>query len=130
MAVVTAVAFVGSIAAIIAVAVTASGPNSPSVAPSGPAPTQLLATVGPDGQVTLKTQRGRAVTKLPSGSYTIVVRVNSTHADFHLIGPNFNRASKPDAASLGLWGVQLVSGTYRYMNDLSRRASTHAITVY
>jgi hypothetical protein len=129
-AVLTGAAFIASIAAIVALAFRGTGSDQPHVAPSGPAPTRLDATVASTGQVTLTSSRGRAISKLPSGTYTIVVRVNSTHADFHLTGPNINRTSKAGVASLGLWGVQLVRGTYRYTNDRDPRATAHVVTVY
>jgi hypothetical protein len=129
-AVLTGVACAASIAAIVALALRGAGQTQPRVPSSGRAPTRLLATVNPTGGVTLTTTDGRTITRLPSGSYTIVVRVDSAHADFHLIGPGLNRASKADVASLGLWGVQLVSGTYHYGNDQSPRGTTRVVVVY
>jgi hypothetical protein len=104
--------------------------SNASIAAAASPPTKLNATVGVEGQVTLTTPNGHAITRLPNGFYTILVRVNSTAADFHLTGPNVQRATREHVASLAIWGVQLLKGTYHYLNDLDPRATTHVITVY
>jgi len=108
----------------------ASGASTQPTAPNTPAPRKLNATVEANGQVTLTTPDGRAVTRLQNGLYTITVTVNSTRADFHLTGPGVQRATGPHVASLALWGVQFLTGTYHYFNDQNSRATTHAISVY
>jgi hypothetical protein len=71
------------------------------------------------------------VTRLQSGLYTVLVRVNSTHADFHLIGPSVDSTTTQGVPGVTLLGVHLFKGTYRYMNDHGPRgATTHVLTVY
>jgi hypothetical protein len=67
---------------------------------------------------------------LPSGWYSVLVRVNSTHEDFHLVGPNVDRTTTGNMPSLTLWGIQFVKGTYRYMNDRDTRAAARVFSVY
>jgi len=120
--------------AVLAVAVGAGGCGSSGASgASTQQPTasrKLNAIVEANGQVTLTTPDGRAVTRLQNGLYTITVTVNSTTADFHLTGPGVQRATRPHVASLALWGIQFLTGTYHYFNDQNPRATTHAISVY
>lgn len=97
-----------------------------------PAPTnKLLATVSTTGhQVTLTDSGGRAVTRLRSGWYSIFVTVNATGADFHLTGPSVDSATKARVPGVALWGLHLLKGTYRYMNDRDARATTRVLSVY
>lgn len=106
-----------------------SSPASKTRAPS-PAPTKLTGTVSVTGRVTLETSDGQPVTRLPSGWYSVLVRVNSTHEDFHLVGPNVDRTTTGNMPSLTLWGIQFVKGTYRYMNDRDTRAAARVFSVY
>ena len=97
-----------------------------------PAPTnKLLATVSTtDGEATLTDSGGRPITRLPSGWYTIFVTVNAAGADFHLSGPSVDSATKAKIPGVALWGVHLLKGTYRYMNDHDARATTRVLSVY
>jgi hypothetical protein len=101
-------------------------------APEAPAPTnKLLATVGTTGgKVMLTNPGGSAITRLRSGWYTIFVTVNAAGADFHLTGPSVDSATKARIPGVALWGVHLLKGTYRYMNDHDARATTHVLSVY
>jgi hypothetical protein len=101
-------------------------------APTAPAPTnKLLATVSTTGgEVTLTDSGGHTITRLRSGWYTIFVTVNAAGADFHLTGPSVDSATKAKIPGVALWGVHLLKGTYRYMNDHNARTTTHVLTVY
>jgi hypothetical protein len=120
----------------------ASGASKQTVAPKtakaaasktaeAPAPAnKLLATVSTTGQVTLTDSRGRAVTRLHSGWYSIFVTVNAAGADFHLTGPSVDSATKTRVPGVALWGLHLLTGSYRYMNDRDARATTRVLSVY
>jgi len=108
---------------------SAASPASKTKTPS-PAQTKLTGTVETTGRVNLETSDGHRVTRLPSGWYTVLIRVNSTHADFHLIGPSVDRATTGNIPNLTLWGIQLFKGTYRYMNDRAPRAVARVFSVY
>jgi hypothetical protein len=93
-------------------------------------PAKLTATVRAANEVTLTDANGQAVSRLPSGWYTITVSVNASNADFHLTGPSVQRTASA-FGSVSIWGVHFVKGTYRYMNDRNGGArSTHVISVY
>lgn len=95
------------------------------------APPKLVATVTASGQVTLTTPNGRPVTVLPSGWYTVHVRVNSSSANFCLTGPAVRHATRTHFTGEAIWGVHLIKGTYRYENACgdSSRAAMHVISV-
>lgn len=109
---------------------TAQAPTSKTAQAPAPA-NKLLAMVSTTGdQVTLTDSRGRAVTRLRSGWYSIFVTVNATGADFHLTGPSVDSATKARVPGVTLWGFHLLKGTYRYMNDRDARATTRVLSVY
>lgn len=97
-----------------------------------PAPTnKLLATVSTTGgEATLTDSRGHTITSLRSGWYTIFVTVNAARADFHLTGPSVDSVTKAKIPGVALWGVHLLKGTYRYMNDHDAPVTTHLLSVY
>jgi len=116
---------------LLTVALSGSGGKTQPVAKATP-PAKLTAMVSASGEVTLTASDGRAVTRLPSGRYTVLVNVNSSDADFHLTGPSVNHATRADFTGVALWGVRFVKGTYRYMNDRDARgaAAAHVVSVY
>jgi hypothetical protein len=92
---------------------------------------RLTATVTPAGQVTaLSTASGETVTRLHAGWYSLRIAVDSLNANFDLVGPNLHRTSTPRSMDLAIWGIHLVPGTYRYMNDEDPGATSHEISVY
>jgi hypothetical protein len=95
------------------------------------APPKLIATVTASGQVTLTTPSGRSVTVLPSGWYTVRVRVNSSSADFCLTGPTVRHATHTHFTGEAIWGVHFIKGTYRYNNACGdgSHATMHVISV-
>jgi hypothetical protein len=95
------------------------------------APHKLIATVTASGQVTLTAPNGQPVTVLPSGWYTLRVRVNSSNADFCLTGPTVRHATRTHFTGEAIWGVHFIKGTYRYENTCSdsTNATTHVISV-
>jgi hypothetical protein len=95
------------------------------------APPKLVATVTASGEVTLTTPNGQAVTVLPSGWYTVHVRVNSSSANFCLTGPAVRQTTRAHFTGEAIWGVHFIKGTYRYESACgdSSRATTHVISV-
>lgn len=80
--------------------------------------------------MTLTDSGGRTLTRVPSGWYTIFVTVNAAKADFHLSGPSVNSSTKSKIPGVALWGIHLLKGTYRYMNDRDARTTMHVLSVY
>jgi hypothetical protein len=103
-----------------------------STAATTPTPSnKLLATVSTTGtEATLTDSGGRTLTRVRSGWYTIFVSVDATGADFHLSGPSVNSVTKSKVPGVTLWGIHLLKGTYRYMNDRHARTTTHVLSVY
>jgi hypothetical protein len=117
-----------------ATATQAAAATQPAAAKAAEAPgptNKLLATVSATGsEATLTDSGGHTLTRLRRGWYTVFVTVNAAGADFHLTGPNVDSATKAKIPGVALWGIHFLKGTYRYMNDHDRRATTHAVSVY
>jgi hypothetical protein len=94
-------------------------------------PPRLIATVTASGQLTLTTANGQAVTVLPSGWYTVHVRVNSGNAAFCLTGPTVRYATRTHFIGEAILGVHFIKGTYRYESACGdgSHATTHVIPV-
>jgi hypothetical protein len=105
--------------------------TAPQTAEAPASTNKLLATVSTTGgEATLTDSGGHIITRLRSGWYTIFVTVNAAGADFHLTGPSVDSATKAKVPGVALWGVHLLKGTYRYMNDHDAPATTHVLSVY
>jgi len=92
-----------------------------------------MATVDASGRVTLTTPIGDAVSQIPSGRYTLLVRVNSPEAGFRLSGPGVRHATSAGFTGLAIWGVRFLEGrTYRYESTrgTNARPAAHLISVY
>jgi hypothetical protein len=79
----------------------------------------LLAAVGPQAKISLKTESGAAVRTIRAGTYTIRVRDQSKVNNFHLMGPAGTVDKRTGKAWRGTatWQVTLVPATYRYASD-------------
>ena len=101
----------------------------PPPAPAPPAPVRrLVATVGPGATIAL-TFRGRRVTRLARGAYTIVVRDRSRAHNFHLVGPRLNRKTTVRAVGTFTWRVTLRRGTFRFLCDAHPTRMRRSFTV-
>ena len=100
----------------IALAALAAFAVAASAAPAA-TPTKLVATVGPNFNISL-TKAGKKVTSLRPGTYSITVRDRSDFHNFHLRGPGrVNKTTGIGAVTTKTWTVKLVRGTYRYVCD-------------
>jgi hypothetical protein len=81
----------------------------------------LVATVGPAGSISLRTDLGRPVTRLAAGRHWIVVRDLSRRRSFDLRGPSVNRSTSAAFRGEVAWIVTLRRGRYRYGFDLRMR---------
>src|SRR3954471_15418950 len=88
-----------------------------TLASARPAATVLQGSVGPDFVITLKDADGKAVTSLPEGDYTIVVKDQSEFHDFHLVGPGVNESTDVEKTGTVTWNVHLGNGTYTFQCD-------------
>ena len=80
---------------------------------------KLQLTSGPGFTITLKTTAGKAVKSMKTGTYTVVVRDRSRIHNAHLVGPGYNRATKPlTYTGSQTWKVKLArAGTLRFLCD-------------
>jgi plastocyanin len=93
--------------------------------PTTPPPTvvtpkaKLQLTSGPGFAISLKTTAGKAVKRMRTGTYTVVVRDRSQAHNAHLVAPGYNRATKPLAyRGTQTWKVKLAKvGTLRFLCD-------------
>lgn len=103
---------------------TAGTPPTTTPPPSGggsaiTAKTKLRLTSGPGFSITLKTAAGKTVKTMKRGTYTVTVRDRSRIHNAHLIGPGYNRATKPlTYTGSQTWKVKLARvGTLRFLCD-------------
>ena len=82
---------------------------------SGAAATpKLIATVGPNDTISLKTAAGAAVRSLKAGTYTIVVRDRATDHNFSLAGRGVSKSTGVGSVGTTTWRVRFSAGTYRF----------------
>lgn len=105
--------------------------NPPAVEPPKPAPTtaKLLATVGPNATISLKSAAGKALASLKAGTYSIVVRDRSKAHNFHLVGTGVNRKSAVAAVGTTTWKLKLSKGVLRFYSDKSPKTVKGSLRV-
>ena len=93
-------------------------PPAPAVKPVTPA-SKLRLTSGPAFTITLRTAAGKAVKSMRRGTYTVVVRDRSRIHNAHVVGPGYNRATKPlTFTGSQTWKMRLArTGTLRFLCD-------------
>jgi hypothetical protein len=84
------------------------------------AATQLVATVGPGAEITLKQRIAigiRSVLVLAPGRYAVVVSDRSAADDFHLIGPGISKKTSGSFVGKQTWLLRLRIGVYTFRSD-------------
>jgi hypothetical protein len=76
----------------------------------------LQATVGPRKTIALKS-KGKVVTTLKSGQYTIQANDKSNTDNFHLTGPRVDKKTSVRGTGPAAWTVTFRKGTYTYRSD-------------
>ena len=84
-------------------------------------PPKLKAAVSGKGVVTLQDARGRAVTTLKPGWYTITIADDSRSLNFHIVGPGVDHATGVHFRGVELWGLHVRKGVYSYRSDPGSR---------
>jgi plastocyanin len=99
--------------------VTTPPPTTPSGSKPVTSKSKLQLTSGPGFTITLKTTAGKAVKSMRTGTYTVVVRDRSRIHNAHVVGPGYNRATKPlTYTGSQTWKVKLAKvGTLRFLCD-------------
>jgi plastocyanin len=98
------------------VQVLAGNTNTTFKSTGSQAAATLTGTVGPGFTIVLM-KGSIKVTSLTTGTYTIVVNDMSSHHNFHLTGPGFNKATSVPNVGKTIWTVHLRVGTYTYVCD-------------
>lgn len=88
---------------------------TPSPAPK-PAP-KLLATVGPNATISLRSASGAPLKSVKAGTYSVVVRDRSKAHNFHLVGVRVNKKSSVAAVGTTTWKLKLSKGPLRFYSD-------------
>lgn len=102
--------------------------NPPTTAPL-PAKPKLLATVGPNAAISLRSATGAALRTVKPGTYSIVVRDRSKVHNFHLVGKGVNRKSGLAAVATTTWTVKLQAGVLRFYSDKAPKTVKDSVTV-
>ena len=88
----------------------------------------LDATVGPGFTITL-TQNGQSVTTLAAGTYTVDVDDKSDIHNFHLTGPDVDKATDVTGTGTETWTVDLKAGSYHFQCDPHASTMNGSFTV-
>jgi plastocyanin len=80
--------------------------------------TKLVATVGPEFNISLVDTQGNRVTKLDPGPYEIEVRDRSDFHNFHLRGPGVDQSTDTTFTGDVTWQVTFRDGTYTFLCDV------------
>ncbi len=95
----------------------ATPPQQPAPAATA-RPGRLVATVGPNFTISLRTSTGARVGSARAGRYTIVVRDRSAAHNFHLVGRGVNRRTGVAFRGTVTWRVRLAArATYKFVCD-------------
>ena len=86
--------------------------------PGQAATPRLVATVGPNDSIALRTAAGAPVRALRAGVYTVTVRDRSDEHNFRITGPGVRKATGVGSTGTVTWKVRLARGTvYRFVCD-------------
>ncbi len=77
----------------------------------------LFATVGPGFSIRVADGAGNRITRIPPGTYTVVVKDQAAEHNFHLSGAGVDMSTDVEAAGTFTWTVTFQAGTYHYQCD-------------
>jgi hypothetical protein len=98
---------------VLAAAIATLAVAAPTATAATP---KLIATVGPNDTISLRTAGGAPVRSVKAGTYTIVVRDRASDHNFRLVGPGINKATGIGSMGTQTWRVRFARGkTYRFI---------------
>jgi hypothetical protein len=77
----------------------------------------LFATVGPGFSIRVADGAGSRITRIPPGTYTVVVKDQASEHNFHLTGPGIDQSTDVEATGTFTWTVTFQAGTYHFQCD-------------
>ena len=90
---------------------------------------KLEATVGPGFAIRIVDGEGRALQRIPAGTYDITVRDLSEDHNFHLQGPGVDERTGLEFVGNVTWTVTLADGRYTFVCDPHASTMRGAFTV-
>lgn len=111
---------------------TVGNPPAPAPTPPPSAPAsvpKLLATVGPNATISLRSASGAVLRQLKPRTYSIVVRDRSKLHNFHLVGKGVNRRSTLAGTGTLTWKLKLSAGVLRFYSDRSPKTVKGSVKV-
>ncbi|MDQ3067045.1 MAG: hypothetical protein M3R12_07830 [Actinomycetota bacterium] len=105
-------------------------PALPPPAKPPAATPKLLATVGPNNTIALRSTGGATLKRVKAGTYSIVVNDRSKAHNFHLVGLGVNRKSGLATIGAVTWKVKLSAGTLRFFSDRSPKTVKGSVVVF
>lgn len=86
--------------------------------PGNAATPRLVATVGPNDTISLRTAAGAPVRSLRAGVYAVTVRDRSNEHNFRIAGPGVSKATGVGSTGTVTWKVRFARGkAYRFVCD-------------
>jgi len=105
----------GRIIVAVMLAAVAALAAAPAIADT---PQPLRGHTGPGFEIALVDANGTDVKAIDTaGTYTFVIDDRSELHDFHLVGPNVDRATTVMGMGTETWTIDLATGTYNYFCD-------------
>ena len=103
---------------------------TPTPKPKPKPPTRLLATVGPNAAISLRSAAGAVLRNgVKAGTFAITVRDRSKAHNFHLVGKGVNRKTAVAFTGTQTWTVKLSVGVLRFYSDPARTKVKGSIRV-
>ena len=94
----------------------------------GPPPPKLFGVVNAKGTVVLKDSKGKVVTSLRRGSYTVTIQDLSRTDVFRINGPGVSKTTGRKFIGAAIWGVTLKRGTYTIQGTSAKSKRTFVVT--
>jgi hypothetical protein len=79
-------------------------------------PTKLYGAVKP-AAISLRSAKGKTISRLRPGIYLFIVRDRSSNQNFHLLGKTVDRSTTRGFVGSAKWRVRLTAGRYTFESD-------------
>lgn len=118
-----------AVAATFGVALALVAPAFAGDAPKvGPPPPEVFGTVTQKGVVVLKNKKGKQLTTLRRGRYTLTVQDLSKKGGFRITGPGLKKGTGKAFVGATIWGIALKPGKYTIRSASATSIKTITVT--